>query len=557
MKHFFTTIISVFALVSAQAQGNNDALIFEAMQIEMERSMNELRIPNMPAPFFINYIISEGEMINITASLGSIVVSNHRPKVRSIFANIMTESNELTNDALLTNQTGISSSLTIGNDLNQIRRGIWRVSDANYKSGLEMLTNKRNELRRVTLPEAEAALLDFHSAEPVEVLIPSNFTKNINQAELNALCERLSLVFLEFPNLYGTNVTFSAAQSVFYTMTSEGTRTRQPLSQVQLRANARVRADDGAVLTDFVEIVAGDLSLLPTEEELRAAISEFASNLQALANAPLVTDFYNGPVLFEDEALVPIFFQLLMPQSLIAHRRPVTGQQSAIRNLPIGRRLLDPRFTVINHTQKTEFNGIPLVGAYSVDAEGIVPEPSLVLVENGIIRNYLNSRVPTEFAALSNGNNRIGVTPDFIITDVRPSVLEVQATNGVSRQELRQKLIDSAKDEGLTYAYIVRKTSGAPRIYQIDVETGAETLMRSPNIETIGVRQLRRVDAVASDIMVANRVSFNTAHQWERRAAFPVSFIIPGALLFQDVEIRASTVTLETKPAVVNPLLRN
>ena len=559
MKKILITTIAIIALASASAQTNNDALIFEAMQMEMERSMNELRIDNMPAPFFIQYIISEGEMIDIRASLGSIISTNHRPKVRSVFARVMTESNELTNDGQFTNQGGFSMALTIDNDLDQLRRGIWRVSDANFKFGLEMLTEKRNELRRTTLSEAEAALLDFHSAEPVEVFVPTHFTHAINRAELEALSERLSRVFFEFPNLYATNVTFSAAQSVFYTMTSEGTRTRQPLSQVMIRASALVRATDGAVLNDNIQIIAADLSTLPSEEELMSTIRAFAANLQALGNAPLVTDFYNGPVLFEGEPAVSIFLRsLLSTQGIQARRRPVVAQQQqTARNLPIGRRLLDARFTVINHTQKTEFNGIPLVGSYHVDAEGIIPEPSLVMIDRGILTNFLNNRIPTEFAARSNGNQRIGSNPEQIVTEMRPSVLEIQATDGVSRQTLRQQLLDSARDEGLPYAYIVRQTTGAARIYQVDVETGVETLMRSPNIEQLGIRQLRRVDGVSSEIIVSHRLLNNFSDTWSNVSAFPISIISPCALLFQDVEINIGTVTLETKPTVANPLLRD
>ena len=554
MKRFFISILSAFALIAAQ--GNNDALIFDAMQIEMERTMNELRVPDMPAPFFINYIVSEGETISITAALGSVVSSRHQPMVRSAMVRVMAESNELTNDTRFNNQGVTQVPLTISNDLDQLRRGIWRASDTDFRRSLGALTNKRNALRRITLSPAEEALLDFHPAAPVVMSVPTNF-QPVNRAELEGLIERLSAVFLDFPQLYGSNVLLSAAQSTFYTVTSEGTRTRQPLSQAIIRASARVRAIDGAVLNDRVEIVVNDLSKLPSEAELRATVVEFATALQALGNAPLVSEYYHGPVLFEGDAVINIFLNsLLAPRALNAHRRPIIGEQQSVRNIPIGRRILDTRFTVINHTQKTDFNGIPLVGAYSVDADGIAPQPSLVLVERGMLINYLNNRIPTEFAARSNGNQRIGATPGFITTDVRPSVLEIQATGGLSRQALRQKLMNTAREEGLEYAYIVRKTTGATRIYQVDVNTGAEKLMRSPQIEAMGIRRLSRVEAVSSDIQVANRILHNQHDPASRTVAFPVSVISPEAILFQDVEINASTVTFETKPTTSNPLLR-
>jgi hypothetical protein len=224
-----------------------------------------------------------------------------------------------------------------------------------------------------------------------------------------------------------------------------------------------------------------------------------------------------------------------------------------VRNIPTGLKLIDTRFTVINHTQMTQHRGKHLVGAYSVDGEGVVPQPSQVLVEKGILKNFLNNRIPTEFAPKSNGNNRIGTNPGSISTDVKPAVLEIQATGGLTNQALRQRLINSAKQEGLKHAYIVRKLSGTVKIYRVDVATGKETLMRSPEIETINIKRLKRVDAVSSEVQSAN-ILLSNAHDNSR--ACPVSIISPSAMLLQDVEINSSTATSETLPPVKNPLQR-
>jgi hypothetical protein len=573
MKNFFLPILITLSLAFAQAQPTSDALIFDAMKTEMDRSMTGLKMPNMPAPFFVNYIIAEGETISVTATLGSVISSSFNPKVRSLYARVMPESNQLTGDADFNNQNATQTSLAIDNNLAQLRRGIWIASDSDYKRGLTSLTNKRNALRRLNLTEAEAALLDYEKASAVEMIKPSNFPKKTDQKELETLCESLSAEFRKYPNLYGSRASLVAYQSTFYTLTSEGTKTQQPLSHVLIRLSARVRTADGTVLSDYTDIVVADLSKLPSRAELITAVNEFASTLQTIGAAEPVTDYYSGPVLFEGDAVVDIFTRNLMNYSaLFAFRRPVARNQQQggpqargggggpspafARNVPLGRKLIDTRFTVINHTQKTEHNGKSLVGAYHIDGEGIVPQASLVLVERGIIRNFLNNRIPTEFAPKSNGNNRIGTNPGFITTDIQPSVLEIQATGGLNNRALRQRLINSAKEEGLDYAFIVRKTSGVVRIYKVDVATGRETLMRSPQIDHIGLRQLRRVDAVSSDVLVSNQLFSNFHDNTGRTSAFPVSVIAPNAILLQDVEISTGTATSEVKPSVKNPLER-
>jgi hypothetical protein len=558
MKKTSLIIISLFLLTFAKAQLNNDALIFEAMKTELDRSMNGLRMQNMPNPFFINFIVSEGEYVNVLASLGSVISARHTPVFRSFFGRVLTESYDLTNDFLYNNQGTIQNTLTIDNDLEQLRRGIWIAADIDYKGGLEGLTSKKNALRRINLTEAEAALSDYEKITPVELIRHASFSKKTDLKELEILCEKLSKEFGKYQQLYGSRVQLIANQGVFYNLTSEGTKTKQPLSHVVMRFSARTRTDDGAVLSDYVDICVADLSKLPSERELLNTVNTFASELQAIRTAKAISEYYNGPVLFEGDAVADIFAQhLTAAGALVAYRKPVVGGSNQnIRNIPIGRKLIDTRFTVFNHTQMSEYNGKSLVGGYAVDGEGIVPEPTQLLVENGLLRSYLNNRIPTEFAKNSNGNSRIGSNPAFISTDVKPSVLEIQATDGLDNQVLRQRLLNSAKNEGLDYAYIVRKTSGVVKIYQVDVATGSETLMRSPDIENVSIKHLKRVDAVSSEIHIANRLLSNAHDNSARGQSFPISIISPNALLLQDIEINSSTATLEVKPSVKNPLER-
>jgi hypothetical protein len=78
----------------------------------------------------------------------------------------LTESPDLTHDARFTNQ-GAAGTVTIANDVNQIRRNLWMATDTEYKRGLGALSTKRNVLRRMNLPETERGLKDFALPNPV------------------------------------------------------------------------------------------------------------------------------------------------------------------------------------------------------------------------------------------------------------------------------------------------------------------------------------------------------------------------------------------------------
>ncbi|MCL2417165.1 MAG: metallopeptidase TldD-related protein [Bacteroidales bacterium] len=550
-------IITAFLLAFTQVNANNDALIFSAMQQEVSRSMEGLQLPNMPAPFFINYIIVEGETIDINATLGTIITSNHRPKVRSSNVHVLTESPELTHDARFTNQ-GVNVAVALENDVNQIRRNLWLATNNKYKRSLAALSTKRNILRRMNLPEAERELKDFSLPTGVQKRIETrNFTP-FQQEVLNEQMRVLSAIFREFPRIHSSQVLLQARQNVFYIVNSQGTEVRQPLSNVVIRLRAEIRADDGTNYVDHRLIVAENINTLPSQAELERIVRTFAGNLQDLANAPLVAEFYSGPVLFEGDAAADIFLDnLITPAGVLFSRRPiVAGNVAFTPNRPLGRKVVDTRLTVVNHTNKTSHRGISLVGAYAVDAEGVVPAARQVLVERGLLRQILNTSVPNQQAASSHGNFRLGPNAAQITTQIMPSVLEVQSSQALSPARLRQQLIRTARNEGLDYAYIVRQLSGTPRIYRVDVRTGQETLMRSPDIERITTRRLMRFDAVSNQEFVGNKMFGARAADGSRGPAFPVSIICPGGILLNDVEVRRSTANMGTLPPVTNPTER-
>ena len=552
MKKLLIIITTLLFLTTVQA--NNDAVIFKAMQEEMARNLTGLKLPDMPAPFFINYIVVEGEAIDITASLGGIVRSAHNPIIRSASVRALTESTDFTNDARFTNQ-GQAANVTIENDVNQIRRDLWMATDRDYKRGLDLLATKRNASRRLNLPEAEN-LPHFNLPKAVKMQINPRDYAPYQKAQLEKQMRDLSAIFKEFPKIHSSQVVLAARQNVFYIVNSQGSEIKQPLSSVQIRIRAEIRSDDGALYVDQRVIVAENINKLPNSAELARIVRTFADELQKLAEAPLVGEYYSGPVLFERDAAADIFMNnILTPAGVVFSRRPIAqGNTDFVANKPLGRKVVDTRLTVINHTQMTSYKGVNLVGAYAVDAEGVVPAPRQVLVERGLLRQILNASIPNQQATSSNGNFRLGITPSQITTQIKPAVLEIQSTKPLSPSNLKKRLISTAKSEGLEYAYIVRQLSGTVKIYQVDVKTGRETLMRSPDIERIGIGRLKRFDAVSSEEFIANRMyRIGNADGGE---ALPMSIICPAGILFQDVEIKRLTTNMGTLPPVSNPTER-
>jgi hypothetical protein len=78
-----------------------------------------------------------------------------------------------------------------------------------------------------------------------------------------------------------------------------------------------------------------------------------------------------------------------------------------------------------------------------------MPARDVTLIENGILKNLLTSRTPVKgVEPQSNGHGRGGAAV--------PSVVKVISTNKKTHEQLKQQLIDAAKEEGLEFGYIVK-----------------------------------------------------------------------------------------------------
>jgi len=105
-----------------------------------------------------------------------------------------------------------------------------------------------------------------------------------------------------------------------------------------------------------------------------------------------------------------------------------------------------------------------------------------------------------------------------------------QLPGGASYDELKKSLIASAVEEGLDYAYIVKKltSENTQIIYKVSVKDGSETLVAGAEITPVPLSKLKRVLGVSKEQYVSNYLYSGEV---------PVSVISPKAILIEDVEI--------------------
>lgn len=128
-----------------------------------------------------------------------------------------------------------------------------------------------------------------------------------------------------------------------------------------------------------------------------------------------------------------------------------------------------------------------------------------------------------------------------------PGTIHIQAKDGIKPEKMKKALLKAAKEEGLEYAYIVRRIAGmATLIYKVDVKDGKETLVRFPDFR-MDLTKIRRLPALSNKEKVSN-------YLWNQRTL--VSMISPSSILIEDMEINKPEVKKEKAPALEFPLKR-
>ena len=265
------------------------------------------------------------------------------------------------------------------------------------------------------------------------------------------------------------------------------------------------------------------------------AADEIAS-LAELRKAPLVEEEYHGPLLFSADAAADTLRSLL--GSAVTATRPALGTE-ARTNGPFASsyhaRVLPDFMNVVDDPSLKTFNGKDLLGSYNVDDEG-VPAQAVKLVDDGRLDNYLIGRQPVRDFPQSNGHGRAGITgpPRPMI-----GVLKITAENGLSTEELNQKLLELAKDRGLQSVYFVQTMGGegTPRLLYRVGSDGKRELVRGAVLDDVDQRALRSsIEAAGKDLWVANFFGD------------PPTTVLAPALLFSDATVRRANAKNDKLP---------
>lgn len=504
---------------SSPAAVTSDPLL-QAMRGELERSKVQLKMDNVPAPYYIEYHLWDVDEYDAEAAFGSLR-REQRAHGRSI--RVVVRVGDYKQDSYGPGFAGVSFA-PIDNDPLALRWQLWLATDQAYKAASEALAAKKAALREYT---AEQPFDDFAHAQVVESVGPVTKLDFDLKPWKDAL-ERATALFRTDPKVESLTAEFRCRAVNQYFVNTEGTVMRDGYTVYYVTASGSTQAADGMRLGRSPYHAAATLQELPTADEFLAETAKMVQTLKDLREAPIVDEDYRGPVLFSPDAASDVFNGMIGGN--IVGKRPAPGQSArTVGDFASNykSRVLPTFLSIEDDPTLKTFEGKTLIGSYDTDDQGVRAE-KVSVIQDGMLVNYLLGREPIRDFPESNGHGR--AAPSQLAF---PSIanLIVQPKQTFSPAELKQKLLDICKEEGKEFCYRVETLGGTdyePRLlYRVYQKDGHEELVRGAVFDELDTRTLRNdLVAAGNDPMVSNR-----------EGAVPTTVISPS-ILFDDLEVK-------------------
>lgn len=526
------------------------ATVFGALEAEMARSLTKLREGNFGPPYFLAFRLHDARHYEVVSSLGAFL-SDDLEEYR--IAYVEARYGDRTFDNTDLSYQGVNSPSPL--DPAVLRQTFWQLTDQAYKGAVSGWLEKK--AKRTT--ELVSEPLDDFSPEPAVRRVADLRRPALDRGRLRALVSRLSAIFLGYPDIQDSSVAVGAWWVRRFLVTSDGARLLTPAEEMpnELRVSAATRADDGMRIEDSLLLPLRSFADAPALPELERAVRAMADELTELRRAP-VQDAAAAPAILDSE-MAGVLFHEALGHKLEGQRQRDAHESQVFRDL-VGKPILPDFLSVIDDPTLKSYKGSPLHGSYAFDAEGS-PAQRVVLVERGVLKNFLMSRWPVKGFPSTNGHGRADWRSH---PSGRMANLIIEGSGAVPRAELERRLLELVRKEGKPYGFLLVGSSGGenptnresaqtlevrPRlVYRIDAKTGARTLVRGVKLVGTPLVILNRVVAAGDDPTLANGFHCGAESGW-----VPVSQTAPS-LLLSEIELQRLPEDRVLPPLLPSPL---
>jgi predicted Zn-dependent protease len=536
------------------------SVLLDTMTGELQRAFTTLGRPTpsqkaadkLP-PYFLSYSVSDASSVTIRAEYGALAdsTSNH---VRVADIQVRIGDPKLDNTHGNHRGSAVNSlQMPLGDDHIALARTLWLATNAGYGSALDNYLRVKTEAQ--VRAKEEDTSPDFSNESPeVSVAQPAPVV-SVDSAAWEQRVRALSGVFREYPDVYQNLVMLTAQNETDYYASSEGARVVAPHMQARVVIFAVTRADDGMDLFRAQTFEAETADGLPSQAEMESAVRDLGKSLEALRKAP-VTEPFDGPAILSGRASAVFFHEVLGHR--LEGQRQRGDEEGQTFTKELNKEVLPTFLSVADDPTMTTFGKQWLSGTYTYDDEGEKAR-RVNLIQDGVLKTFLMSRLPIASFAASNGHGRAqtGRMPTG-----RQGNLIVTSTKTEPESDLRKQLIEEAKKQGKPYGlYFEDISSGfavttrsAPQafqviplvVYRVYVDGRPDELVRGVSIVGTPLAAMKRIIATGDKSEVFN------GECGAESGTVPVSAVAP-AMLVSEIETQRQQQGTQRPPILPIP----
>jgi predicted Zn-dependent protease len=491
MRKSLTFILfSIFILLffSLQTEGGEKE-IFEAMQIEIDRSMAKLRLEEMDPPYFISLRMRDVESNELLTSFGSLLnrSDEHYRHVQAIVrvgSPALDHSNFEEMDFSFFQY--LQRNLPHVDDIKALRHAFWIAIDEAYKKNLKKLSKKKGYLEKHPQEDYPADFLAV--SEKTIMILPKEEPDQIKT--LHPYVQKISENLRKYSFLTEGIVNLKAYNILQYYLDSEGNKHIRPEKYIWLKVDFEAYTKDWYPIKRKKSWIAKKAEELPNLEKVSAKLNKFLKDMEAVLDQKPLEE-YTGPVIFVGQASGK-FFSNLFATGISKPREPISAGREMMFPNPLeenkgflakrfGRKVLPTTYEVWDKPNAKAWKGRSLIGYLPVDDEGIKSK-DIHLVNLGKLKGLPMRRTATKKFTEINGHARCftGKAPEGSITS-----LFVEDKEGLSSEDFMEKARALAEEEGFEEILIIvsikefEEPSG-PEDFSFFIQPGEKSLLANP-----------------------------------------------------------------------------
>ena len=556
---FFSIAAILLTVCSARAAEMPPDSVLVFLSRELNSSFQNLGKTPTP-PYFLSYELTDDNIIEISSSFGALTESDaYKTRVLDIVARIgdfaLDNTHPLRDNSRFGDFDFSSQSyrIPIENDLDALRMALWYETDLKYKKAAQRLEQVKANVAVKVMQEDRSG--DFSRA-PTERYSEPEAKLRLDKVLWERKMRTYTEPFSKNNSIMSANAHVTADIETRRYVNSDGTAVQMSTPLYHLSIYASVKADDGMELPLQKNYMAFRPENLPDDAVILKDVDIMIKTLMSLRNAPLAEP-YTGPAILSGSASAVFFHEIFGHR--VEGQRQKNEDESQTFKKKINQAVLPDFLSVYSDPTLREINGKELAGYYKYDDEGVKAR-RVNVVKDGILKNFLLSRSPVEGFTESNGHGR---NQQGYKVAARQSNLIIESKKTVSREKLKQMLIDQIKASNKPYGMFFEEIEGGytytrrsipnaftvlPTVVYRVYPDGREELVRGVDIIGTPLIAFSKIVATDDEVGIFNGIC-GAESGW-----VPVSAVSPGLLVSQ-IEVQRKEKSQEKVPLLPPPSL--